>query len=140
MHIFLDANICLDLLDTTRPTSSRSVAWYMRHKDDSALNFYFSGDFITTFYYVLSERRKIDKQKVVTAIDALSFEIEPFYINHNDFLQAKDAFGRHRPEDFEDLLILHSALRCGCDSFLTSDMELLALKSFETMQIEGVQK
>lgn len=138
MNVFLDANICLDLLDTTRPTSPRSVAWYMKHKDDSVLNFFFSGDFITTFYYVLSERRKIDKQKVVTAIDALCFEIEPFYINHNDFLQAKDAFGNHKLDDFEDLLILHSARRCECDSFLTSDMELLALKSFETMQIEGV--
>ncbi|NKQ40938.1 MAG: type II toxin-antitoxin system VapC family toxin [Sulfurovum sp.] len=110
----------------------------MKHKDDSALSFYFSGDFITTFYYVLSERRKIDKQKVVTAIDALCFEIEPFYINHNDFLEAKDAFVNHKLDDFEDLLILHSAVRCGCDSFLTSDIEILALKSFETMQIEGV--
>lgn len=110
----------------------------MKHKDDSALNFFFSGDFITTFYYVLSERRKIDKQKVVTAIDALCFEIQPFYINHNDFLQAKDTFGNHKLEDFEDLLILHSARRCGCDSFLTNDMELLVLKSFETMQIGGV--
>jgi len=138
MHVFLDANICLDLLDTTRPTSSRSVSWYMRYKDDSALTFCFSGDFITTFYYVLSERRKIDKQKVVTAIDALSFEVQPFYINHNDFLQAKDTFGTHKLEDFEDLLILYSALRCGCDSFLTNDTQLLTLKSFETMQIEGV--
>ncbi len=138
MNVFLDANICLDLLDTTRPTSARSVSWYMRHKDDSALHFFFSGDFITTFYYVLSERRKIDKQKVVTAIDALCFEIEPFYINHNDFLEAKDTFRNHKLEDFEDLLILHSAQRCGCNRFLTSDSELLALKSFETIQIEGV--
>lgn len=138
MNIFLDANICLDLLDTTRPTSAGSVSWYMKHKDDSALHFFFSGDFITTFYYVLSERRKIDKQKVVTAIDALCFEIEPFYINHNDFLQAKDAFGNHTLDDFEDLLILHSAQRCGCNRFLTNDMELLGLKSFETIQIEGV--
>jgi len=138
VNIFLDANICLDLLDTTRPTSADAVSWYMKHKDDSALNFFFSGDFITTFYYVLSERRKIDKQKIVAAIDALSFEIQPFYINHNDFLQAKDTFGNHKLEDFEDLLILHSALRCGCDSFLTNDTQLLTLKSFESMQIEGV--
>ena len=138
MNIFLDANICLDLLDTTRPTSADSVSWYMKHKDDSALNFFFPGDFITTFYYVLSERRKIDKQKIIAAIDALSFEIQPFYINHNDFLQAKDTFGNHKLEDFEDLLILHSALRCGCDSFLTNDTQLLTLKSFESMRIEGV--
>lgn len=134
----MDANICLDLLDTTRPTSSRSVAWYMKHKDDSTLTFYFSGDFITTFYYVLSERRKIDKQKVISAIDALCFEIKPFYINHSDFLEAKDAFGVHNLDDFEDLLILHSALRCGCDRFMTNDKALLALESFGSMKMEGV--
>jgi len=138
VRVFLDANICLDLLDTSRPTSSRSVTWYMNHKDDSDLTFYFSGDFITTFYYVLSERRKIDKQKIVHAIDALSFEVKPFYIDHNDFLEAKEAFAMHRLDDFEDLLILHSALRCGCDIFLTNDLELLALETFGAMQIESI--
>jgi len=34
MKIFLDANICLDLLDTTRTTSKRSVKWYLENKDD----------------------------------------------------------------------------------------------------------
>ena len=138
MNIFLDANICLDLLDTTRPASKKSVAWYMNHKDDNTLTFYFSGDFITTFYYVLSERRKIDKQKVVDAIEALCFEIKPFYINHSDFIEAKDAFGVHGLDDFEDLLIVHSALRCGCEKFVTNDASLLALESFNSMQIEKV--
>jgi len=138
VKIFLDANICLDLLDTTRPSSARAISWYMDHKNNSTLAFYLSGDFITTFYYILSERRRIDKQKVVAAIDALCFEIEPFYINHNDFLMAKDAFGVHDLKDFEDLLILHSALRCGCSEFVTSDIALLSLESFGSMQIKKV--
>ena len=138
MNVFLDANICLDLLDTTRPTSKNSVAWYMNHKDDNTLVFYFSGDFITTFYYVLSERRKIDKQKVVDAIEALCFEVKPFYINHSDFIEAKEAFGVHSLDDFEDLLIVHSALRCGCEKFVTNDTSLLAVKSFDRMKIEKV--
>lgn len=64
MNIFLDANICLDLLDTTRPTSKQSVQWYLEHKDDESINFYFSGDFITTFYYILTEKRKHDAKKL----------------------------------------------------------------------------
>lgn len=136
MNIFLDANICLDLLDTTRPSAQRSVDWYMKHKDDNTLRFYFSGDFITTFYYILSERRKIDKQKVVDAIEALSFEVTPFYINHSDFLEAKDTFAAQRLDDFEDLLILHSALRCGCKTFITNDKGLLGLKKLDNMEIE----
>jgi len=138
VNIFLDANICLDLLDTTRPNSKISIAWYMKHKDDSALSFYFSGDFITTFYYILTERRKIDKQKVVHAIESLSLEVTPFYINHSDFLEAKDNFGTHRLDDFEDLLIAHSGLRCECGMFMTNDKDLLSLKKFDTMQIKKV--
>ena len=138
MKLFLDANICLDLLDTTRPTSKASVNWYMSLKDDSSLRFYFSGDFITTFYYVLSERRKIDKQVVVEAIDALSMEIEPLYLNHTDFIEAKNSFGNKSFSDFEDLIILHSALRTGCDTFVTNDKALMGLKVFDTLNIEKI--
>ena len=138
MKIFLDANICLDLLDSTRPTSKDSIAWYMRHKDDSSLVFYFSSDFITTFYYILTERRKIDKQKVISAIDALCLEVTPFYLKHSDFINAKDTFKHNVLDDFEDLMILHSALRCGSDKFITNDKALLKLKQFDTLSIVSV--
>ena len=139
MNIFLDANICLDLLDTTRPTSSASVDWYMTHKDNMELTFYFSSDFITTFYYILTERKKRDKQKVVQAIDALSMEVVPFYLNHSDFIEAKNSFiGGGHPRDFEDLMILHSALRAGSSSFITNDRLLVGLQRFGAMDIEKV--
>ncbi len=137
MSVFLDANICLDLLDTTRPTSKDSVAWYMAHKDDTKTLFYFSGDFITTFYYILTERRGVDRYKAVRAIDALSEEIIPFYLEQSDFTAAKQSFYEAVSNDFEDLIILHSALRCGCTSFLTNDIALLRLKSFDTLRIEA---
>ncbi len=44
MNIFLDNNICLDLLDSKRPTAKNSVQWYMKNKDDLNNNFYFSAD------------------------------------------------------------------------------------------------
>jgi len=138
MNIFLDANICLDLLDNTRPTSKSSVAWYMEHKDDTTLVFYFSGDFITTFYYILTERKKIDKHKVVEAIDALCMEVTPFYLNHTDFIEAKNSFLDNMCDDFEDLMILHSTLRAGCRSFVTNDKELINMQNFGILNIEKV--
>jgi len=137
MKIFLDANICLDLLDTTRPTSAASVRWYMAHKDDRSLTFLFSGDFITSFYYILTERKKISADKVVEAIDALSMEVDPFYLSHTDFIEAKNSFQTKRFTDFEDLIILHSAARAGCDRFITNDKALLQLQSYETLKIEA---
>ena len=135
MNIFLDANICLDLLDTKRPTSPASVAWYMKHKDDTSLNFFFSSDFITTFYYVLTQRRKYEDAKVIASIDALSFEIEPFYLAQSDFVNAKSDFFSEQFNDFEDLMVLNSAIRAKCERFMTNDKALLALGSFKGMAL-----
>jgi predicted nucleic acid-binding protein len=138
MNIFLDANICLDLLDTTRPTSKSSINWYMAHKDDASLIFYFSGDFITTFYYILTQRRKINSHKVVYAIDALSQEVMPFYLNHADFLNAKNSFAKEAFNDFEDLIILHSALRAKCNRFMTNDSSLVKIREFCGVSISRI--
>jgi len=136
MNIFLDANICLDLLDSKRPTSKSSIDWYMKHKDDESLQFYFSSDFITTFYYVLAERRKYDASEVIASIEALSFEIFPHYLSHSDFLHAKSDFFEGKFKDFEDLMILNSAIRGECKLFITNDKALLEMKEFNGMNIE----
>jgi predicted nucleic acid-binding protein len=135
MNIFLDANICLDLLDTKRPTSEVSVAWYMKKKDDVSLNFFFSSDFITTFYYILTQKRKYDDAKVIASIDALSFEITPFYLAHSDFVNAKSDFFAESFKDFEDLMVLNSAVRAECEVFMTNDRELLELRGFKGMSV-----
>ena len=139
MKVFLDANICLDLLDSTRPTAKATVDWYMKNKDDTSLEFYFSGDFITTFYYILTERRKINKVKVVQAIDALCMEINPFYLSHTDFIEAKNSFFANVCDDFEDLMVLHSVLRAECGIFMTNDSLLVKMKRFDSLDIQSVK-
>lgn len=135
MNIFLDANICLDLLDTTRETSKKSVDWYLKHKDNQELEFYFSGDFITTFYYIMTEKRKYNPKDTLKSIDALSTEILPHYIKHTDFIGAKNDFFEDIFSDFEDLLILNSASRLNCIQFITNDKKLIALKNYLNIKI-----
>jgi predicted nucleic acid-binding protein len=135
MNIVLDANICLDLLDTSRPTSKRSVEWYLANKDNEDYSFFFSGDFITTFYYILTEKRKHDSKATLLAIDALSDEIAPHYITHIDFKNAKEAFFSNIFKDFEDLLILSSASRIDAKLFMTNDKKLLQLSKFQDIEI-----
>jgi len=135
MKIFLDANICLDLLDTTRPTSKKSVDWYLKHKDNREDEFYFSSDFITTFYYILTQKRKHNPKDTLKAIDALCSEIIPHYIIHNDFIEAKNQFFDNTLNDFEDLIVLNSASRLKCTKFITNDKELLKLKNFSNIKI-----
>ncbi|MBN2896680.1 MAG: PIN domain-containing protein [Campylobacterales bacterium] len=136
MKIFLDANICLDLLDSTRESAQKSIAWYRQNKDDKAKTFYFSGDFITTFYYNLTQKRKINAHEVIHAIDSLCEEIEPLYLVHSDFILAKRSFLQEKLfDDFEDLMVLHSALRANCAAFMTHDKRLLKLKKFDTIDL-----
>ena len=132
MKIFLDTNICLDLLDTKRPTSLNSIDFYKKNIDNE---FYFSGDFITTFYYVMTERKKYDKKETIKAIDLLSKRITPIYIEHNDFLNAQIDFFSNFLDDFEDLIILNSSLRLNCNSFITNDKKLNSLKVFKSLKI-----
>lgn len=135
MKIFLDANICLDLLDSTRTTAKSSIAWYMKNKDKADIEFYFSGDFITTIYYHLTEKRKLERKLVIEAIDALCGEISPIYLSHSDFQLAKKSFFDGVFDDFEDLIVLQSGIRFSCENFLTNDKKLFQLDSFENMKI-----
>ena len=140
MNIFLDANICLDLLDSKRPTSKASIEWYLAHKDDEEINFYFSSDFITTFYYVLVERRKYDASEIIVAIEALSLEVIPHYLAHSDFINAKSDFFNKEFSDFEDLMVLNSAIRGKCEVFMTNDRGLLELGIFKNMTIQSTRE
>lgn len=135
MKLFLDANICLDLLDTTRMTSEKSIAWYMKNKDNTDIEFFFSGDFITTIYYHLTQKRKLSPKLVIEGIDALCAEISPIYLSHSDFQLAKKFFYDGVFDDFEDLIVLQSAARIGCSQCITNDKKLLKLKNLNNMKI-----
>lgn len=135
MKIFLDANICLDFLDSSRLNSKNSINWYMKNKDNQDFEFYFSGDFITTFYYILTQKKKLKANIVINAINQLCEEIIPVYLVHSDFLLAQKTFSENIFDDFEDLMILHSASRIDSDIFVTNDKKILELKIFNRLKI-----
>ncbi len=137
MKIFLDANICLDFLDSSRPNSKDSIFWYMKNKDNQNLEFYFSGDFITTFYYILTQKRKLESSIVINAINQLCQEITPIYLVHTDFLLTQKSFSENIFDDFEDLMILQSASRINSDIFITNDKNLLNLSNFNNITIQN---
>ena len=139
MKIFLDANICLDFLDSSRLNSKDSISWYMKNKDNQDLEFYFSGDFITTLYYILTQKRKLEVNIVINAINQLCQEIAPVYLVHNDFLLAKKSFSENGFDDFEDLMILKSTSRVNCNIFITNDKKLLKLENFNNIKIQTVK-
>ncbi len=136
MNFLLDTNICLDLLDTRRPNAQNAVEWYSSKKDDPKNHFFFFADAITTIYYVLTERKKIDPVEVVAAIKMMSEELEPLYMHHQDFQRAVMLFQKRLLTDLEDLMMLSVAHRCRMDRIVTRDKELYALKTFESIALE----
>lgn len=140
MNIFLDANICLDLLDTTRSTSKKTVQWYLQYKDNETISFYFSADFITTIYYILTQKRKMNPKNTLVVIDELCNEIHPHYLVHDDFLSARDSFFEEIFDDFEDLLVLQSSNRLSNTKFITNDKELLNLGKYKNIDIIKPEK
>jgi len=136
MLYFFDADICLDLIDTTRTTSGATRTWYEAHKSDTSLEFYFSGDFITDFYRFLTQEKKMDNAQAIRTIDQFASEVKPFYIDHDDYHYAKLSFKEKKFDNFEKLIIIHSAIRCGCSHFMTNHESVLALKKFALMKIE----
>ena len=76
---------------------------------------------------------------MIATIEALSLEITPFYLSHSGFINAKSDFVDGVFDDFEDLMILNSAVRCGCERFVTNGKRLLKIKDFKEIKISGVK-
>ena len=49
-------------------------------------------------------------------------EVTPFYLNHTDFIEAKNSF---LDNTCDDLMILHSVLRAECQTFMINDKVLI---------------
>ncbi len=62
----------------------------------------------------------------------------PLYLAHSDFVYAKSDFFNKVFSDFEDLMVLNSAIRGKCELFMTNDKGLLELGAFKGMKIQSV--
>jgi len=135
MNFLLDTNISLDLLDRTRDNASDTVQWYLDAKEDPHNRFFLFSDAITTMFYILTERKKIDKQMVVHAMQKMMEEIEPLFFDAHDTRYAFFLFNEKVFDDLEDLLMLQTAHRHSVDVLVTQDRKLLRLKNFESIKI-----
>jgi predicted nucleic acid-binding protein len=134
MKFFMDTDICLDLLDTTRPTSEISIRWYQRYSAHPKRDFFFSGNAITTLFRVLTRQYNVPPKNVVEALDALTTDATPIYFTQLDFLEAKKAFSAGVSEDFEKLMELASAARNGCDKMVTYNSALSRMSTYRGMK------
>ena len=124
--VFFDANILLDILLPARVNHNKAIRAYeiiCKNYDILAT----SEDIITTIEYI-ALKNKTDCKVVWKFFDSLNknFEIYNFTDILEDSLNSyKESCQNGKKIDFEDLLQINSAIKNGCNAFITEDKEIL---------------
>ena len=117
--MFLDANIILDMYDDRRPfhvESSEAISLLLQEKD---VDIFTSCDIITTLYYVLSKKGKMDALESILDVNELCTVIE----FGNRELEESCRFMKNNKNftDLEDTIQYIMAKKASCDLILSND-------------------
>ena len=120
--IFFDANILLDILIPNRPNHQKALDVYAKVCDcyDTLAT---SENILTTIEYIAS-KNGTDCRVIWQFFDRLNkhFELYGFAAILNESLSYyNQACTKNEKIDFEDLLQLETAIKNGCEAFLTED-------------------
>jgi len=118
-RVFLDANIILDMYDEKRPfhvESSEAISMLLQQKD---IDIFTSCDIITTLYYVLSKKGKIEALDSILDVNELCMVIE----FGNKEIEESCMFMKRNKNfiDLEDTIQYIMAKKASCDLILSND-------------------
>ena len=118
-RVFLDANIILDIYDATRPfykESTKAISILLQQKDTELFT---SCDIITTLYYLLAKKGKLEAIDSILDINELCTVIEfgNSEINESCKLMKQNS----NFTDLEDTLQYIMAKKASCDLILSND-------------------
>jgi predicted nucleic acid-binding protein len=116
-RVFVDANIILDLIDSSRGNKHQSTNCIKQFIVDG-YELYTSCDILTTVYYVASKKMK--NKEIVNGLESL---LEIIKIIPIDIEIIKNALNicTQNDEDFEDVLQYTCAKKFHCDTIITND-------------------
>jgi len=121
IKIFFDANILIDISDSSRPMYQESKAlldFLMDHVEDYA--FYTSCDLITTVYYVL--RKKLHKTEALRQIKLINQLFNVVEFGNAEIAEAIELMERNEKyADLEDTIQYVMARKEKCDYIITND-------------------
>ena len=118
-RVFLDANIILDMYDEKRPfhvESSEAISMLLQQKD---IDIFTSCDIITTLYYVLSKKGKMEALDSILDVNELCMVIE----FGNKEIEESCMFMKRNKNfiDLEDTIQYIMAKKASCDLILSND-------------------
>ncbi len=118
-RVFLDANIILDMYDEKRPfhvESSEAISMLLQQKD---VDIFTSCDIITTLYYVLSKKGKMDALDSILDINELCTVIE--FGNREIEESCRFMKSNKNFTDLEDTIQYIMAKKASCDLILSNE-------------------
>ena len=118
-RVFLDANIIFDMYDEKRPfhvESSEAISILLQQKD---IDIFTSCDIITTLYYVLSKKGKMEALDSILDVNELCMVIE----FGNKEIEESCMFMKRNKNfiDLEDTIQYIMAKKASCDLILSND-------------------
>lgn len=118
-RVFLDANIIFDMYDEKRPfhvESSEAISMLLQQKD---IDIFTSCDIITTLYYVLSKKGKMEALDSILDVNELCMVIE----FGNKEIEESCMFMKRNKNfiDLEDTIQYIMAKKASCDLILSND-------------------
>lgn len=141
-HIFLDANILLDVTDSARKTSKSSAEFIgimFDYMDKYTL--YTSCDLITTIYYV--SRKNLGRQGALEQIKTMNKFITIIEFGNKEVNEAIELMERNEKySDLEDTIQYVMARKEKCDYIITNDNafasgDVPVLSSVEALRVFG---
>jgi len=124
--IYLDTNVFIDLLDSTRPHAKKSIRFF-REAISGEKELYVNSDTITTAYYVLSRTKRYPPEALYRFCKKLVFLIEIVPVENRESLAAfslcedpSNAF-----EDYEDALQYICAKKVRASVMVTNDRDFV---------------
>jgi len=121
IKIFFDANILIDISDTSRPTYKESKALLDNLMDNiEQYIFYTSCDLMTTVYYIL--RQKLSKEETLSQIKLINQLIKVTEFGNDEISEAIELMERNKKySDLEDTIQYVMARKEKCDYIITND-------------------
>jgi predicted nucleic acid-binding protein len=113
--VFIDANIILDLLDSTRTCHSISKKVF-EDLIDQNLQIVISEDILTTIYYIVKNKRA-----VLEFFEIITDQWEIVSFGNLTIVDAINLCKEDSSLDFEDVIQSLSAKESGCSLIITND-------------------
>jgi hypothetical protein len=119
--IFLDANILIDISDSSRPFSEDSSKLFSYLLDNTLqYQLFTSCDLLTTIYYIL--KRKLNKETVLEKIKLMNKIIKVIEFGNSEIDEAIYLMEKNKEfTDLEDTIQFIMARKERCDYIITND-------------------